>query len=104
MTVSVEFVIDEVLNAIVVPVEAVYLNNNRETSVLLSNMREQLVETGLSDNNFVEITAGLKENIQIITNSTDFIQIAIQTEEETKFRELLPEIKKDLLDLGFNEN
>ncbi len=102
MTATVEFIINEVKNVVLVPVEAVYMNNNGKSSVLLADMTEVLVETGLTDNNFIEIKSGLKNGTKIIKNPLDFINVE-KKEEEPEFKELLPEIKEDLAKLGFNE-
>lgn len=106
MTSSVEFVIDETKDAIVVPVEAIYVNKEGNSAILLADMTEVVVETGLSDNNFVEIKKGLEKSIKIIKNPTDFIDILKkdETDKIVESKELLPEIKEDLIKLEFNES
>lgn len=100
MTASVEFIIDEVKDAIVVPVESVFQNQSGQSAVLLANSSEVIVETGLSDNTFVEIKKGLDQaGIQIIKYPLEGISL----ETDTVIPKLLPEIKKELETLGFSE-
>ncbi len=102
MTATVEFIINEIKDAILVPIEAIYKNKNGDYAVLLEDMTEKVVEIGLTDNNFIEIKSGLSNNQKIIKNPLDFINLE-KKEEKIEFKELLPEIKEDLAKLGFNE-
>lgn len=101
MTASVEFIIDEVAGVIALPVEAIFQNQSGQSAVLLADQTEQIIETGLTDNTFVEIKTGLTAtNIDVIKNPLEFIQT--NTSEVTT-KKLLPEIKEELSSLGFNE-
>jgi hypothetical protein len=103
MSASVEFIIDEAKDAIIVPVEAIFQDTTGQSVVLLSDLTERIVKTGLSDNIFVEIKEGFNTaGIKIIKNPAAFIKL-IQKKEEPEFKAFLPEIKKELTSLGFSE-
>ncbi len=103
MTASVEFILDEVKEVIALPIETIFQNKDGKSAVLMEDLTEKVIETGLSDNTFVEIKSGLeKENIKIIKNPQDFVNLKTE-EKEIIRKELIPEIKKELEDLGFDE-
>jgi len=101
MTASVEFIIDEVQSVITVPLDAIFQNKKGESVVLLADLTEVVVETGLSDNTFIEIKKGLdRPNISIIKNPLD---LEPETKKEIVSKKLLPKIKEELEGLGFTE-
>lgn len=101
MTASVEFIIDEVRGVVALPIEAIFQNQSGQSAVLLADQTQQVVETGLSDNTFVEIKTGLlSANIEVIKNPLEFITT---TPSEVTPKKLLPGIKEELSNLGFSE-
>lgn len=103
MTASVEFIIDEVENVISLPIEAIFQNAEGKSEVLQADLSEVIVEIGLTDNTFVEIKKGLNApDIKVIRNPLDFVNLGVSNQEVIR-KKLLPEIKKDLEDLGFDE-
>jgi len=65
MTASLEFIKDEVKNVLIVPIESL-IEIDDKTSMKKTNGESVNVETGRSDNSYIEIISGLKEGDEIV--------------------------------------
>jgi HlyD family secretion protein len=70
MTAKVEVIIEELKNVISVPVQAVVNRNGKKICYVISSKepKQHEVETGLFNDNFVEIKSGLAEGERVLLN------------------------------------
>ncbi|MFW6301551.1 MAG: efflux RND transporter periplasmic adaptor subunit [Bacillota bacterium] len=71
---SIEFVIDEVSDAVVIPGDGIFDVEEDQAAVFViedGTARRQTVKTGMEDDNLVEITSGLAEGDQVVLYDQD---------------------------------
>ncbi|MBN1392018.1 MAG: efflux RND transporter periplasmic adaptor subunit [Sedimentisphaerales bacterium] len=86
MSAKVEIIIDELKNVISVPLQTVVNRNGKKVCFVLSSKEpeQREVETGLFNDNFVEIKSGLSEGEEVLLNPPRISEPAAAGEKEKK--------------------
>jgi macrolide-specific efflux system membrane fusion protein len=75
MNASVDFMVQDKKNILIIPVDAVYKNGESYVLLKQPNAKEPVkvrVELGITDDKNIEVISGIKENDQIITKSKKY--------------------------------
>lgn len=91
MTAKVEIIVAELKNVLYVPVQSVSVRNEREVCFVMRNSESITVpvETGLANNNYIEIKSGLKKGDNVLTYAP-----VTATEETVSRKDKLPSDEK----------